>query len=124
MATHAETVTIGGDLSVGRIGYGAMQLTRPKVWGEDPDPDRAVAILWRVIAEGVTYIDTADVYGPHSNEELIRAALHPYPDDLVIATKGGFIRGGLGHSTIDAVGNPSYLRQSVYMSLRRLGLER
>jgi aryl-alcohol dehydrogenase-like predicted oxidoreductase len=114
---------LGGDLSVGPIGYGAMQLTGPKVWGEYPDHDGAVALLREVIAEGVTFIDTADVYGPHSNEELIRAALHPYPDDLVIATKGGFVRGGPEYSDLGAVGNRLYLRQSAYMSMRRLGLD-
>src|SRR5690348_14596606 len=120
----AQTVTIGGDLTVGRIGYGAMQLTGPKVWGDYPDHDEAVALLRKAVAAGVTFIDTADVYGPHSNEELIREALHPYPDDLVIATKGGFVRGGYDYSTLGAVGNPNYLRQSVYVSLRRLGLGR
>jgi pyridoxine 4-dehydrogenase len=123
MTTKAETVMIGGELSVGPIGYGAMQLTGPKVWGEYPDHDRAVALLREVIAEGVTFIDTADVYGPHSNEELIREALHPYPDDLVIATKGGFVRGGPEYSVLGAVGNRLYLRQSAYMSMRRLGLD-
>ena len=119
-----STVTIGGDLTVGRIGYGAMQLTGPKVWGEYPDHDKGIALLREVVADGVTFIDTADVYGPHANEELIREALHPYPDELVIATKGGFVRGGHDYSTLGAVGNPNYLRQSVHMSLRRLGLER
>jgi pyridoxine 4-dehydrogenase len=114
---------LGGDLSVGPIGYGAMQLTGPKVWGEYPDHDGAVALLREVIAEGVTFIDTADVYGPHSNEELIRAALHPYPDDLVIATKGGFVRGGPEYGDLGAVGNRLYLRQSAYMSMRRLGVD-
>ena len=81
------TVTIGGDLTVGNIGYGAMQLTGPKVWGDYPDHDKGVALLREVVAEGVTFIDTADVYGPHSNEELIREALHPYPANLVIASR-------------------------------------
>src|SRR4051812_23880193 len=120
----AATVRIGGELTVGRIGYGAMQLTGPKVWGEYPDHERSLALLKAVVQSGVTFIDTADVYGPHSNEELIREALHPYPADLVIATKGGFVRGGYDYSTLGAVGNPNYLRQSVHMSLRRLGLER
>ena len=120
----AETVTIGGDLTVGRIGYGAMQLTGPKVWGDYPDHDRGVALLREVVAAGVTFIDTADVYGPHSNEELIREALHPYPEHLVIATKGGFVRGGPEYSDMGAVGNRYYLRQAAYMSARRLGLER
>jgi pyridoxine 4-dehydrogenase len=118
----AETVTIGGDLTVRRIGYGAMQLTGPKVWGEYPDHDNAVALLREVVAAGVTFIDTADVYGPHSNEELIREALHPYPDHLVIATKGGFVRGGPEYTDMSAVGNRHYLRQAAQMSARRLGL--
>src|SRR4029079_18018 len=119
----AATVSIGGDLTVGNIGYGAMQLTGPKVWGAYPDHDMGVALLREVAAAGVTYIDTADVYGPHSNEELIREALHPYPEDLVIATKGGFVRGGPEYSDLGAVGNRLYLRQSAYMSMRRLGLD-
>jgi pyridoxine 4-dehydrogenase len=118
-----NTVTIGGDLTVGNIGYGAMQLTGPKVWGEYPDHDQGVALLRQVVDQGVTFIDTADVYGPHSNEELIREALHPYPDDLVIATKGGFVRGGPEYSDMSAVGNKYYLRQAAYMSMRRLGLD-
>lgn len=120
----AETVTIGGDLTVGRIGFGAMRLTGDQVWGDYPDHDGGIAMLRHVVHSGVTFIDTADVYGPHSNEELIREALHSYPRDLVIATKGGFVRGGYDYSTLGAVGNPNYLRQSVHMSLRRLGLER
>jgi aryl-alcohol dehydrogenase-like predicted oxidoreductase len=118
-----NTVTIGGDLAVRNIGYGAMQLTGPKVWGEYPDRAHGVALLRQAVDEGVTFIDTADVYGPHSNEELIREALHPYPDDLVIATKGGFVRGGPEYSDMGAVGNRHYLRQAAYMSLRRLGLD-
>jgi aryl-alcohol dehydrogenase-like predicted oxidoreductase len=117
------TVTMGGDLTVGAIGYGAMQLTGPKVWGEYPDHDKAIALLREVVAQGVTYIDTADVYGPHSNEDLIREALHPYPENLVIATKGGFVRGGPEYSDMSAVGNKSYIRQAAYMSMRRLGLD-
>jgi pyridoxine 4-dehydrogenase len=118
-----RTVTIGGDLTVGAIGYGAMQLTGPKVWGDYPDHGKGVALLREVVAQGVTYIDTADVYGPHSNEELIREALHPYPADLVIATKGGFVRGGPQYSDMSAVGNKYYLRQAAFMSMRRLGLD-
>src|SRR5579871_2389563 len=118
------TITIGGDLTVGRIGFGAMRLTGDQVWGDYVDHDGGIALLRHVVASGVTFIDTADVYGPHSNEQLIREALLPYPEDLVIATKGGFVRGGYDYSTLGAVGNPNYLRQSVHMSLRRLGLER
>jgi aryl-alcohol dehydrogenase-like predicted oxidoreductase len=117
------TVIIGGDLTVGRIGYGAMQLTGPKVWGEYPDHDKAINLLREVVASGVTFIDTADVYGPHSNEELIREALHPYPDNLVIATKGGFLRGGPEYADMGSTGAKLYLRQAAYMSMRRLGLD-
>jgi aryl-alcohol dehydrogenase-like predicted oxidoreductase len=120
----AGTITIGGDLAVGRIGFGAMQLTGDQVWGEYPDHDGGIALLRHVVDSGVTFIDTADVYGPHSNEQLIREALHPYPAELVIATKGGFVRGGHDYATLGAVGNPNYLQQCVHMSLRRLGLER
>src|SRR3984885_1085408 len=119
----SPTVTIGDDLTVGAIGYGAMQLTGPKVWGEYPDHDKAIGLLREVVTQGMTYIDTADVYGPHSNEELIREALHPYPEDLVIATKGGFVRGGPEYSDMSAVGNKYYLRQAALMSMRRLGLD-
>jgi hypothetical protein len=117
-------ITLGGDLRVGRIGYGAMRLTGPDLWGEYPDRDGGIALLRRAVEAGVTLIDTADVYGPHSNELLIRDALYPYPESLVIATKGGFVRGGRELSTIDAIGNPNYLRQCVCLSARRLGVER
>jgi pyridoxine 4-dehydrogenase len=100
-----------------------MQLTGPKVWGEYPDHDKGIALLREVVAEGVTFIDTADVYGPHSNEELIREALHPYPANLVIATKGGNLRGGPEYTDMTSLGNKWYLRQAAYMSMRRLGLE-
>ncbi|SFE03070.1 Predicted oxidoreductase [Paenibacillus catalpae] len=117
------TVTIGGELTVNRIGYGAMQLTGPKVWGEYPDRNKGIALLREVINQGVNFIDTADVYGPHSNEELIREALHPYPENLVIATKGGFVRGGPDYTDMSAVGNRYYIRQCAYMSMRRLGID-
>src|SRR3954454_21820323 len=118
-----STATIGDELTVGRVGYGALQLTGPKEWGDYPDRSKAIALLREVVGTGVTFIDTADVYGPHSNEELIRAALHPYPDDLVIATKGGFVRGGPEYSDMGAVGARLYLRQAAYTSMRRLGLD-
>jgi aryl-alcohol dehydrogenase-like predicted oxidoreductase len=121
--TRTATVTLGGELTVGRLGYGAMQLTGPKVWGEYPDQEGALALLRAVVESGVTFIDTADVYGPHSNEELIREALYPYPANLVIATKGGFVRGGPEYSDMSAVGNRSYLKQAAYMSMRRLSLD-
>lgn len=122
-STTTSTVTIGGDLTVGRVGFGAMQLTGKQVWGEYPDHDGGIALLRAVVDAGVTFIDTADVYGPHSNEILIREALHPYPKNLVIATKGGFVRGGFDYSTLGAVGNSNYLRQSAHMSARRLGVD-
>jgi aryl-alcohol dehydrogenase-like predicted oxidoreductase len=117
-----STFVIGGDLAVNRLGYGAMQLTGPGVWGEPADRRVAIAVLRRAVELGVTFIDTADAYGPHINEELIREALYPYPSDLVIATKGGFTRSGPNRWA--AVGRPEYLRQCVEMSLRRLGVER
>ncbi len=120
----SNSVTIAGDLVVGRIGFGAMRLTGPQIWGEYPDRDGGIAVLRAAIDLGVTFIDTADVYGPHSNEILIHDALHPYPPGLVIATKGGFVRGGYDYSTLDSVGNPNYLRQCAHMSARRLGVER
>jgi aryl-alcohol dehydrogenase-like predicted oxidoreductase len=118
-----KTVTIGKDLIVDRIGFGTMQLVGPKEWGEYPYHDKGIALLKEVVDQDVTFIDTADVYGPHSNEELIHEALHPYPDKLVIATKGGFVRGGPDYADMGAVGNRAYLKQSAYMSMRRLGLD-
>jgi hypothetical protein len=121
--TNAVQITIGGELSVHRIGYGAMKLTGDQVWGPYPDHDHAIRVLRGVVDAGINLIDTADVYGPHANELLIRDALHPYPEGLVIATKGGFVRGGFDYNTLDAVGNPNYLRQSARLSARRLGLD-
>jgi pyridoxine 4-dehydrogenase len=118
-----DLITLGGDLQVGRVGYGAMRLTGPNLWGEYADRDSGIALLRQAVEAGVTLIDTADMYGPHTNELLIREALHPYPEHLVIATKGGFVRGGREFSTIDAIGNANYLRQCAYMSGRRLGVE-
>jgi pyridoxine 4-dehydrogenase len=116
-------VTIGGDLSVGRVGFGAMRLTGTQVWGDYPDREAGIDLLRAAVERGVTFIDTADVYGPHYNELLIRDALRPYPRDLVIATKGGFVRGGFDYASLDAVGNVQYLRQSAHMSARRLGVD-
>jgi pyridoxine 4-dehydrogenase len=113
---------LGGDLPVHRLGYGAMQITGPGIWGEPADRAGAIAVLRRAVELGVNLIDTADSYGPYVSEELIREALHPYPENLVIATKGGLVRTGPDEWT--PVGRPAYLRQEVEMSLRRLGLER
>src|ERR1700712_823133 len=116
------TVTLGGDLTVNRLGYGAMQLTGDGIWGPPSDPDECKRVLQRAVELGVTFIDTADSYGPYVSEELIAEALHPYPEDLVIGTKGGLLRVGPGDWPI--CGKPEYLRQEVEMSLRRLKLER
>lgn len=112
---------IGGDLPVDRLGYGAMQLTGPGVWGDPKDPDEAVRVLRRAVELGVTFIDTADSYGPFVSELLIRKALHPYADDVVVATKAGLTRSGPGDWR--PVGRPEYLRQQCELSLRHLGLE-
>jgi pyridoxine 4-dehydrogenase len=87
MSANAGTVAIGADLVVNRLGYGAMRLTGPGMWGEYPDRDRGIALLRRVVEPGITFIDTADAYGPHTNQTLIHDALHPYPADLVIANE-------------------------------------
>lgn len=121
-AERSGTFTIGGDMPVHRLGFGSMQLTGPGIWGDPKDPAEAVRVLKRAVELGVTLIDTADSYGPYVAEDLIRKALHPYPDDLVIATKAGLTRGGPGNW--EPVGRPEYLRQEAEMSLRRLGVER
>jgi aryl-alcohol dehydrogenase-like predicted oxidoreductase len=119
-AAAGGTVTIGGELTVNRLGYGAMRLTGPGVWGPPADRQNAVSVLRRAVELGVDFIDTADAYGPAVSEELIREALHPY-DGVTIATKGGYVRGGPGEW--QALGRPDYLRQCVELSLRRLGVE-
>jgi aryl-alcohol dehydrogenase-like predicted oxidoreductase len=121
LAAPSGTFTIGGDLPVVRLGYGTMQLTGDGVWGEPDDRDGALRVLRRAVEIGVTFFDTADSYGPFVAEELLREALHPYADDVVIATKAGLTRQGPGVWT--PVGNPAYLRQQCELSLRRLGLE-
>ena len=122
IAAASGTFKLGGDLEVNQLGYGTMQLTGEGVWGEPDDRDEAVAVLKRAIEAGVNFIDTADSYGPEVAEDLIREALHPYPDDLVIATKAGLTRSGPGDWR--PVGRPEYLRQQCELCLRRLGLER
>jgi aryl-alcohol dehydrogenase-like predicted oxidoreductase len=112
---------IGGDLPVARLGYGTMQLTGEGVWGDPRDRGEAVRVLRRAVELGVTFFDTADSYGPVVAEELLREALHPYADDVVVATKAGLTRQGPGIWT--PVGNPAYLRQQCELSLRRLGVE-
>jgi pyridoxine 4-dehydrogenase len=112
---------IGGKLPVTRLGYGAMQLTGPGVWGDPKDPDEAVAVLRRAVELGVNFIDTADAYGPFVADLLIKKALHPYPEGVIIATKVGHTRQGPGQWI--PVGRPEYLRQQTELNLRHLGLE-
>ena len=121
IAARSGTFAIGGELTVNRLGFGSMQLTGPGVWGEPKDPDEAVRVLRRAVELGINLIDTADSYGPVVAEQLIRKALHPYPADLVIATKAGLTRQGPGRWM--PVGRPAYLRQQAELSLRHLGLE-
>ena len=121
-AQAAGTFTLGGDLPVHRMGFGAMRITGSGIWGDPADHDEALAVLRRAVELGVDFIDTADSYGPFVSEDLIAEALHPYPESLVIATKGGLTRSG--PAVWEAVGRPEYLRQCVEMSLRRLRLER
>jgi pyridoxine 4-dehydrogenase len=120
-AAAAGTIDIGGDLTVNRMGFGAMRITGRGIWGEPPSRDQAKATLRRVVELGVNFIDTADSYGPSVSEELITEALYPYPDDLVIATKGGQLRPGPSHWDPD--GRPGHLRAACEGSLRRLRLE-
>ena len=121
-AKASGTLTIGGDLTVNRLGFGAMRITGAGIWGEPKNPDEARKVLRRAIELGVNFIDTADSYGPEVSERLIAEALHPYPKDLVIATKGGFTR--QGPNAWVPVGRAEYLTQCVEMSLRRLRVER
>ena len=121
-ASGAGTIAIGEDLKVNRMGFGAMRLTGPGIWGASADPEECKRVLRRAIELGVNFIDTADSYGPEVSERLIAHALHPYPPELVIATKGGLLRPGPGRWVPD--GRPWHLRQALDGSLRRLKLER
>jgi len=116
------TVSLGGELTVNRLGFGAMRITGEGIWGPPKDPAAAIAVLRRAIELGVNFIDTADSYGPYVSEELIAEALTPYPRDLVIATKGGWNRPGPNQWTHDA--SPAHLRKAVEGSLKRLRLDR
>ena len=121
-AGSSGTISLGGELTVNRLGFGAMRITGEGVWGPPKDPGAAIAVLRRAVELGVNFIDTADSYGPHVSEELIAAALAPYPKDLVIATTGGWNRPGPNQWTHDAT--PAHLRKAVEGSLKRLRLDR
>ena len=123
LSSGTFTFGAGGSdpLTVRRLGFGAMRITGPGIWGDPADHDTAIAVLRRAVELGVDFIDTADAYGPDVSENLIREALHPY-DNVIIATKGGLTR--QGPDQWQSVGRPEYLRQCVQMSLRRLGVER
>ncbi|QKJ29660.1 aldo/keto reductase [Mucilaginibacter mali] len=116
-----KTFTIGKDLTVNRMGYGAMRITGKGIWGPPADKDEAIRVLKRSIDLGINFIDTADSYGPHISEELIAEALHPYPTDLVIGTKGGLLRTGPDQWPVDA--SPKHLQEALEGSLKRLKLE-
>ena len=122
--SDSGTFRLGGDLPVHRLGFGAMRITGEGIWGPPADPDEAIRVLRRAVELGVTFIDTADSYGPYVSEDFIREALHDGTGygEVVIATKGGFTRSG-PHEWI-TLGHPAYLRQCVLMSMRRLGVDR
>ncbi|MGW6196924.1 aldo/keto reductase [Kribbella sp. NPDC055110] len=120
-AHDAGTIEVGGDLTVNRLGFGAMRITGAGIWGPPTDRDEAKAVLRRAVELGVNFIDTADSYGPHVSEELIGETLYPYPDDLVIATKGGLERTGPGQWPVN--GRPEHLIEACEGSLRRLKVE-
>jgi aryl-alcohol dehydrogenase-like predicted oxidoreductase len=122
LAAASGTFPLGGALPVVRLGYGTMQLPGEGVWGPPRDREAALEVLRRAVELGVNFFDTADSYGPYVAEDLLREALHPYDDDVVIATKAGLTRQGPDKWT--PLGQPAYLRQEVEMCLRRLGLER
>jgi len=121
-ASQAGSLVIGKDLRVNRLGFGAMRLSGPGVWGDPADRDEALRVLRRAVELGVNFIDTADAYGPETNERLIADALHPYPKGLVIATKGGIVRPA--QDRWDRDGRPEHLRAACEASLRRLRVER
>ncbi|HTF68326.1 MAG TPA: aldo/keto reductase [Edaphobacter sp.] len=122
LAASSGTVSLGGELTVCRLGFGAMRITGDGIWGPPKDPASALAVLRRATELGVNFIDTADSYGPYVSEELIAKALAPYPKELVIATKGGWNRPGPGQWSHDA--SPEHLRKAVEGSLKRLRLDR
>src|SRR5229473_2171170 len=122
LAKKSGEFLIGGDLRVTRLGYGAMRITGDGIWGEPADRAEAVRVLRRAVELGINFIDTADSYGPGVSEEIIAEALHPYPNGLVIATKGGLTRPGPGNWVPNC--RPEHLKQALEGSLKRLRLER
>jgi pyridoxine 4-dehydrogenase len=121
--TMRTTFLLGGDLKINRIGFGAMRITGPKVWGMPANPQNSIDVLRRAVALGVNFIDTADQYGPFTSEQQIATALHPYKKDLVIGTKGGLVRFG-PWADINHDASPQHLHEALEGSLRRLKLER
>jgi pyridoxine 4-dehydrogenase len=121
-ATASGTFKIAGELEVNRLGFGAMRLTGKGIWGRPDDVENAYAVLRRAVELGVNHVDTADSYGPETSEELIAEALHPYPDDLLIATKGGLVREGPGGDW-PKDGRPEHLKAACEGSLKRLRLD-
>ena len=121
-ASAAGTLTLGGDLTINRLGYGAMRITGPGIWGPPKDKAAAIATLRRAVELGVNFVDTADSYGPYVSEELIAEALYPYPAGFVIATKGGWERPGPGQWTHNA--SPKHLTEALEGSLKRLRVDR
>src|SRR5436309_7323290 len=121
-AARSGIFAIGGDLPVHRLGFGAMRLTGKGIWGEPTDPQECIAVLRRAVELGITLIDTADSYGPKVSERFIAEALHPYPDGLTIATKGGLVRPG-PDQWVES-GRPEHLRRACEGSLRRLKVQR
>lgn len=121
LSDSSGTITIGGDLTVRRLGFGAMRVTGTGIWGEPPDRDEAKRVLRRAVELGINFIDTADSYGPDVSEQLIADALHPYPDDLVIASKAGLLRPGPGRWEAD--GRPEHIREVCNGSLKRLQVD-
>ena len=114
----ARTFKIGGEFEINRLGYGGMQLTGPGVWGDAEDRTNAINILRQAVRSGINFIDTADAYGPHTNETLIADALHPYPNGLLIATKSGLVRTGPAAWQVN--GRPEHIREAIEGSLKRL----
>ena len=116
-----KTFNMGGDLTINRLGFGAMRITGKGVWGQPENKSEALKVLKRAVELGVNFIDTADSYGPHVSEELIAEALYPYPKDLVIGTKGGLLRSGPNEWSSDA--SPAHLKEALEGSLKRLKLD-